>query len=188
MQNSIGNTKIYILIILVSSLFFIPFLGGVNLFDWDEVNFAEIAREMIVSNNYLQVQINYEPFFEKPPLFFWFQVLSMKLFGVNEFAARFPNVIAGIFTLLILYKIGTTLFNRKFGFIWALAYFGSILPHFYFRSGIIDPVFNLFIFLGIYFFIKFKWKKGKSGRDCLIKNKRAIPALGGAVYRISHFN
>ncbi len=179
MQKSFGNTFTYILIILAGSLFFIPFLGGVHLFDWDEVNFAEIAREMIVTNNYLQVQINFEPFFEKPPLFFWFQVLSMKLFGVNEFAARFPNAVFGIFTLLILYKIGTTLFNPKFGFIWALAYFGSILPHFYFRSGIIDPVFNLFIFLGIYFFVKFKWKNENLEGILLSKTKGLYLLLGG---------
>lgn len=179
MQNSNRNTPTYFLIILISALFFIPFLGGVHLFDWDEVNFAEIAREMIVSNNYLQVQINYEPFFEKPPLFFWFQVLAMKIFGVNEFAARFPNAIIGIITLLVLYKIGTTLFNQKFGLIWALAYFGSILPHFYFRSGIIDPLFNLLIFLGIYYFIKFKWKKENMDSILLSKTKGLYLLTGG---------
>ncbi|MCF8368835.1 MAG: glycosyltransferase family 39 protein [Bacteroidales bacterium] len=149
----------YFFIVAAGVLFFIPFLGGVHLFDWDEANFAEIAREMIATGNYLQVQINYLPFFEKPPLFFWLQVISMKLFGINEFAARFPNAITGILTLIILYRIGSKLFDKRFGIIWVLAYFGSILPHFYFKSGIIDPVFNLFIFLGIYLLIKFKWKK-----------------------------
>lgn len=152
----------YVLIFIGGLIIFLPFLGGVHLFDWDEVNFAEIAREMITTNNYLQVQINYEPFYEKPPLFFWLQVISMKLFGINEFAARFPNAITGIITLLVIYHIGAKLLNKKFGMLWALAYFGSILPHFYFRSGIIDPVFNLFIFLGFYYFLKFVWIQEKS--------------------------
>ena len=179
MLNTFNNTKIYLLIILAASLFFIPFLGGVHLFDWDEVNFAEIAREMIVTNNFLQVQINFEPFFEKPPLFFWFQVVAMKIFGVNEFAARLPNAIVGIITLLVLYKTGSTVINRKFGFIWALAYFGSILPHLYFRSGIIDPMFNLFIYLGIYYFIKFKWKKENRDGVLLSKTKGLYLLVGG---------
>ena len=150
----------HILIILISGIiFYFPFLGGVYLFDWDEVNFAEIAREMILTKNYLQVQINFQPFFEKPPLFFWLQVLSMKLFGINEFAARFPNALAGLATLLVLYKAGSQLFSKRFGLIWALAYFGSILPQLYFHSGLIDPVFNLFIFIGIWFMIKYKWKR-----------------------------
>lgn len=152
------NFRNYLFFIFLGSLFFIPFLGGVNLFDWDEVNFAEISREMIATNDYLKVQINFRPFYEKPPLFFWLQVISMKMFGINEFAARFPNAITGIITLIVLFRIGARLFNRKFGFIWAMVYFGSILPHLYFKSGIIDPLFNLFIFLGIYYFLKFKWK------------------------------
>jgi len=179
MQKTLTNTFTYFLIIITASLFFIPFLGGVHLFDWDEVNFAEIAREMIVTNNFLQVQINYEPFFEKPPLFFWFQVVSMKIFGINEFAARFPNAVTGIITLLVLYKTGSIVMDRKFGFIWALAYFGSILPHFYFRSGIIDPMFNLFIYLGIYYFIKFKWKKEGQEDIPLTKTKSFYLLLGG---------
>ena len=83
----------YGLIILFGLLFYVPFLGGVHLFDWDEINFAESAREMIISGNYLNVQINFQPFWEKPPLFIWIQVLSMKIFGINEFAARFPNAL-----------------------------------------------------------------------------------------------
>ena len=78
------------------------------------------------------------------------QALSMKAFGVGEFAARFPNAICGIITLWLLYRIGEQLRGRIFGIAWALAYIGSILPHLYFRSGIIDPWFNLFIFLGLH--------------------------------------
>jgi 4-amino-4-deoxy-L-arabinose transferase-like glycosyltransferase len=141
----------YLAIIAGGALLFFPFLGNVALFDWDEVNFAEIAREMIVTKDYLSVQIDYKPFWEKPPLFMWMQVLSMKLFGINEFAARFPNAICGIATLLAIFAIGKKIFNQKMGLIWVLVYAGSILPFFYFKSGIIDPWFNLFIFLGVYF-------------------------------------
>jgi len=58
----------YLLIALVAALLFIPFLGAVHLFDWDEINFAEAAREMIVSHNFSQVQIEFRPLWEKPPL------------------------------------------------------------------------------------------------------------------------
>ena len=153
------NSTLIFLIAGIAALFFIPFLGGVPLFDWDEINFAEISREMIVLDNYLQMHINFQPFWEKPPLFFWLQAGSMKLFGIGEFAARFPNAVAGIVSLVVLFLMGKRLFSRRFGILWALVYFGSVLPHLYFRSGIIDPWFNLFIFLGIYFFILFYWKR-----------------------------
>jgi 4-amino-4-deoxy-L-arabinose transferase-like glycosyltransferase len=143
---------INLLIAAAAAVMFIPFLGGVHLFDWDEINFAESAREMIVSGDYTTVQINFIPFWEKPPLFIWMQVLSMKIFGINEFAARFPNAICGIVSLLVLFNMGRKLRDTRFGIIWVLMYGGSILPFLYFKSGIIDPWFNLFIFTGIYHF------------------------------------
>lgn len=62
-------------------------LGDVPLYDWDEVNFAECAREMRLSGQYLYAQIGFLPFWEKPPLFFWLQALSMAVWGENAFAA-----------------------------------------------------------------------------------------------------
>ena len=138
----------YLIISILSALLFIPFLGGVHLFDWDEINFAESAREMIIGRDYLNVSINFQPFWEKPPLYIWMQVASMKLFGINEFAARFPNAVCGIVTMLLLYRIGYKYRGQLYARLWVLAFGGSILPLLYFKSGIIDPWFNLFIFLG----------------------------------------
>jgi 4-amino-4-deoxy-L-arabinose transferase-like glycosyltransferase len=145
---------IQLLILAAGLFFFVPFLGRAHLFDWDEINFAEAAREMLATGNFLQVQNNFQPFWEKPPLFFWMQALSMSVFGVNEFAARFVDALCGILTLLIVYRIGKGLFDRRFGLLWAGAFLGSFMPHLFFKSGIIDPVFNLFIFLGIYCIFK----------------------------------
>jgi 4-amino-4-deoxy-L-arabinose transferase-like glycosyltransferase len=148
---NLSRPAIHNIIIFASALIlFTPLLGKVHLFDWDEANFAESAREMIVSGDYFRVQINFDIFWEKPPLFMWLQAISMHLFGINEYAARFPNAIAGLVTLLVIYNLGRKEFDRKFALLWVLAYAGSILPHFYFKSGIIDPVFNLFIFLSIW--------------------------------------
>src|SRR5665647_1673846 len=149
------RSNLYLTIIILSGIvFFIPFLGKVHLFDWDEINFAESAREMIVTGNYHRVQINFQPFWEKPPLFFWLQATCMKIFGINEFAARLPNALFGIITLVTFFLIGKRYKSPKFGFIWAISYLGTFLPHLYFKSAIIDPVFNYFIFLGIYFMYK----------------------------------
>jgi len=167
------QSNLYLIIIILSGIFFfIPFLGKVHLFDWDEINFAESAREMIVTGNYHRVQINFEPFWEKPPLFFWLQVGAMKLFGINEFAARFPNAICGIISLVTFFLIGKKFKSSRFGFIWAISYLGSFLPHLYFKSGIIDPVFNYFIFLGIYFMYL-------SVSKDIFKNKYLYSAVGG---------
>ncbi len=164
-NNSVKYTS---LIIIIASLLFIPFLGQVHLFDWDEINFAECAREMIETGDYFSVKINYQAFWEKPPVFIWMQALSMNIFGVNEFAARLPNAICGIFSLIILYRIGRQLYDESFGILWAFIYASSLLPFFYFKSGIIDPWFNLFIFCGIYYFILFTNYNSKNYKHLIL--------------------
>ncbi len=151
MNEPFGKLTLLLLIALCAVLF-IPFIGNIHLFEWDEINFAECAREMLVSNNYNLVQIDFKPFWEKPPLFFWLQSTSMHFFGIGEFAARLPNALLGILNTIIIYLIGKKEVNAKFGFLWALLFIAMPLPHLYFKSGIIDPWFNFFIFLSVYFF------------------------------------
>jgi 4-amino-4-deoxy-L-arabinose transferase-like glycosyltransferase len=139
-----------LLIALGAAILFIPFLGHVHLFDWDEVNFAECAREMLVSKNYMRVQIDFQPFWEKPPLFIWMQALCMNLFGINEFAARLPNALMGITTLCAIFYIGKRTVSERMAWWWVLLYAGSWLPAFYFKSAIIDPTFNFFIFVSFF--------------------------------------
>ncbi len=145
-----NNGLIIFLIALITAIIFIPFIGNCPLFDWDEVNFAECAREMLVSGNYSRVQLNFRPFWEKPPFFIWLQAGSMNIFGVNEFAARFPNALCAIASLIAIFFIGKKFHSIKFGLIWSLLYAATLLPHLYFKSGLIDPWFNLFIFLSLY--------------------------------------
>ncbi|MVM41345.1 phospholipid carrier-dependent glycosyltransferase [Spirosoma sp. HMF3257] len=178
------NQKLFYSLVLIGlgALFFIPFLGGVRLFDWDEINFAECAREMIALGDYLHVHIDFKPFYEKPPLFFWLQSMMMNVFGINEFSARLPNAICGIITLVYLYHIGQKLHGHRFGLLWALAYMGSVLPHLYFRSGIIDPFFNLFIFASLVNVIFASWKRERLGGAMTVpKNEWTYILLGGTV-------
>jgi 4-amino-4-deoxy-L-arabinose transferase-like glycosyltransferase len=160
--------KNQILILIIGIIIYLPFLGIVHLFDWDEINFAESAREMLISGNYLDVQINFAQFWEKPPLFIWMQAGAMKIFGINEFAARFPNAICGIVTLLAVFNTGKKFRDEKFGWIWLMTYACSILPFLYFKSGIIDPWFNLFIFLGITNFIYYLNSGEHRNRDLVL--------------------
>lgn len=142
-------------LLLLAAGGFLGFLGQPPLFDWDEINFAEAAREMLSSGNFLQVQVNYQPFWEKPPLFFWMQALSMSWFGVGEYAARFPNAIMGILTIFVLYREGSRWRNQLFGRLVSLFYLATLLPTIYFKTGIIDPTFNFFILLGLMSIFKF---------------------------------
>ncbi|MCX8111623.1 MAG: glycosyltransferase family 39 protein [Bacteroidia bacterium] len=133
---------------VIAAVFFVGWvlgLGHVALFDWDEVNFAECAREMRQTGEYLYAQIGFLPFWEKPPLFFWLQALSQSLWGETAFAARLPNAIISFLTLIVLYETGRVWHSHTFGLTWLFLYGISLLPGFYARSGLIDPLFNLFM-------------------------------------------
>ncbi|MBN4082775.1 glycosyltransferase family 39 protein [bacterium AH-315-A23] len=86
-------------------LLFRAFLNAVlPLMDKTEARYAEIARIMEETNNWTTLQIDYGvPFWAKPPLSTWFSAMSFQLFGVNEFAARFPYL---LFSILIIALIG----------------------------------------------------------------------------------
>ena len=162
-------------IVPIGLLLYLPMLGGSHLFDWDEINFAEIAREMIVTGDWLKLQMAYEPFYEKPPFFFWMQALSMKYFGISSFGARLPNALIGVITLWTLYTVGKRLQGNGFGMLWAMLYAVSMLPFLYFKSALIDPTFNLFIFLAIYFLAQMteSWEFVPSNR----RKKRRFRAM-----------
>lgn len=143
---------------------FLPFAGNVSLFDGLELHTAEMAREMLLTGNYLTLQYNFEDHFVTAPLFIWLQALSFGIFGVNEFAARFPNALFGAFLLPLLYAFGKRIFDEKFGNLWAMAWLGSILPLVFLKSGMGDPTANLLAFVSLYFLITGSWKHSKIQR------------------------
>lgn len=67
-------------------------LGLYPLMDTSEARYAEIARKMLTSNDWITPMFDHGvPFWGKPPLSFWAQALSMKVFGIQEFASRFSS-------------------------------------------------------------------------------------------------
>jgi len=96
-------------LLLVVSLPFLQYLGALPLIDPDEGRYAEIAREMLERGDLITPTLNYVVYFEKPPLLYWANAASMKLFGLNEFAARLPSALCGLLTVLATYLIARRL-------------------------------------------------------------------------------
>ena len=84
-----------------------------------EVFFAECAREMIVSNNYVTPLYHKQPFFDKPILVYWLIISMFKLFGLSHFAARIPSIACALGTLLLTGAGCTALYGRRSGLIAA---------------------------------------------------------------------
>lgn len=71
-------------------------LGRLDLWDPDEANYAEIAREMNLSGDFVIPHSNFRPYLEKPPLVFWLATLAMQRVGDREAAARLPAALSGL--------------------------------------------------------------------------------------------
>lgn len=114
-----ARRDISVLLLLFGVAFF-QFLGRIPLIEPDEGRYAEIPREMLERGDFITPLLNYVKYFEKPPLHYWLNAVSMGLFGQNEFAARFPGALMGLLTVLLTYHVGRTLFDRRAGMLAAL--------------------------------------------------------------------
>src|SRR5215470_16555895 len=74
------------LLALSSAIFFFH-LGSYGLWEPDEARYAEIAREMLASGNFVVPHLNYVVYVEKPPLLYWISAAWMAVLGANEFSA-----------------------------------------------------------------------------------------------------
>ena len=76
-------------VFIIAGLIFFFHLGAYGFWEPDEARYAEIAREMLAMRDFIVPHLNYVTYVEKPPLLYWLTALSFRVFGINEFAARF---------------------------------------------------------------------------------------------------
>ena len=112
---------------------------------WDEAIYADNALDMYTYGNPIVMSRNGEPtlYNTKPPLVIWLQALSMHVFGVGEFAVRFPSALAGILTALLLLIFSVrTLGDYRIGLIAVLilATTGGYVHQHVIRTGDLDAV------------------------------------------------
>ena len=119
MVSKIKSSDIITLLIILS-LLFISLLGSHALLNPDEGRYSEITREMLVRGDYITPYLNGIVFLDKPILFYLLEIISIKLFGLQEWSLRLWPALFGIFGCLMLYISGCLLFNRRTGIISAL--------------------------------------------------------------------
>ncbi len=105
-------------IVLAGLIVFFLNLGAAGLWDEDEPIYATCAREMLQRNDWVVPTFNGDLFPDKPPLMYWSMIAGYKLFGINEFGARFLSPLAAIGAALATYHLGRRLFSAEVG-LWA---------------------------------------------------------------------
>ena len=93
-------------LLLIGWLAFLWNLGSIGLIDETEPLFAEAARQMTVTGDWITPYFNGDTRFDKPPLIYWLMVIGYQLLGVNTWAARLPSALAAIaLTILSFYTL-----------------------------------------------------------------------------------
>jgi len=105
---------VLLLLILSGYLYFFQ-LDKIALTDPDETFYGQTAKEMFLKGEWLTPTLYGKPQFEKPILFYWLIEMSYKIFGINEFAVRFPSALFGFLGLVGIYLLGRLLFNNRAG-------------------------------------------------------------------------
>lgn len=132
------------LALLSAALFFFR-LGTPGLFDADEPAYAQAAREMLETGNWITPQFNGQPRFDKPILFYWLLTLSYRIFGVTEFAARFWSALAAVILVGLLSWAGERWFGPPAGCLTGMAITANLLTALLARAAVTDMLLTLFV-------------------------------------------
>lgn len=152
---------LFVATMVLAGLLFFRNIGGYDLWPADEPRFAEVAREMVESGNYLAPHINGQPYKEKPPLLFWAIVAASIPFGdVTEFPARMPSALAALGTVLLTYLLASRLYGRELGLYSALVLSTSALFWWEARSVRTDMLLTFFMTLALYAFWRRHERRG----------------------------
>ncbi len=139
-------TKKWILIAaFIAALFFILPIGGRPLMAPDESRYAEIAREMIASGDWVSPTLNGVRYFEKPPMGYWLWAVSMKLFGQNAFALRLPGMLATLGSALLVFLLALRCLDRRTALFATAVYLTFPLVFVLGSVAILDPILTFFL-------------------------------------------
>jgi len=129
----LNRTAILLLVLVFALIWFVP-LGWRHLLPSDEGRYAEMAREMLVTGDWITPRYNAYKYFEKPPLQTWANALTFAWFGIGEWQARFYTALTGFAGVLLVGFTGARVFNAATGVFAALVLgcspYWSLMGHF----------------------------------------------------------
>ncbi len=138
-----------LLLTLCGFVFFFR-LGGNGIFDLDEGLYAESAREMHLSGDFVTPRVNGRPFFEKPPLVYWLAAGSISTLGKSELAVRLPSAVACSALALLILLFGTRFYGLRAGSIASAAFILSPLVFGSARQLTLDATLDLLIAIALF--------------------------------------
>jgi len=111
----------------------------------DETRYAEIPREMLAARDLVVPRLNGLPYFEKPPMLYWANAASFRLFGQTPWAARLPTRLAGLGTALLVVWAAGAGGRRREGLAAGILLLASPIGFLMARTNLTDGLLTLFL-------------------------------------------
>lgn len=175
---------------LAAAVVFLWRLGAGPLADWDEAYYAEIAREILETGDWIVLRWNGQRFYDQPPLSMWLTAAAFRLAGISEFTARLPSALAGVGVVVVSAMVGNAVGGRPAGIAAAAVLLTS--AHFVAqaRQGTIDVLLAFWTMLAVWGYLRVRegddrrgWllAGAASGVGVLSKSVAALAAPGAIV-------
>lgn len=151
------NYGAFLITAIISMIVIFFNLDGIPLLDPDEPVYAETPKEMLLYDDFISPKIFGEYWYDKPPMYYWLVTLSYKIFGINDFAARFPSASLAVICVLVMLYFGNKMFNKRTGMVSALILLTSIEYFYLGKAAVTDITLNLFLTCSLFSFITKKY-------------------------------
>ena len=171
-------------LLLGVAIIFLAGLGWLPLVERDEALYAEAAREMLASGDWITPRVNGVAFLEKPPLYYWLAAASYRLFDVSPFAARLPSALSAILTVMLTFAVGSRVWGWRAGLLAGIALATSLQMALIGRLGIMDAPLALLTFLALLCYVSWRQRGAASaaaGFGALIGLAVLLKGLAGGL-------
>ena len=159
--------RVYVFIFLFIIAFYLFGLGQMPLLGPDEPRYAQVAREMVLSGDFVTPTLGGYTWFEKPSLLYWMIAGAFKVFGVSDWSARFGSAVCGLLTIAAVWCVGRKI-DDSFGF-WTLIVTSTVLGLIVFsRAASFDVVITMTTTWALACFVLYEFTKNTKRRGFLI--------------------
>jgi 4-amino-4-deoxy-L-arabinose transferase-like glycosyltransferase len=163
---------------LFAALVTLPGLGGGTLWDNSETAYGEVAREIVLTHDWVVLHLNGVPWFVQPPLYFWIGALFAKVLGVSALAMRLPSALATICMGGAIGYATARIAGTRCGIVASIVLSTSLMQAIVGRLAIMDALLDFFVAAAILWF--YRALEPLRGPDALEAGKRSTAFLCGA--------
>ncbi|HLG29309.1 MAG TPA: glycosyltransferase family 39 protein, partial [Candidatus Brocadiales bacterium] len=153
-------------VILISSFSLFFKLGDRSLENSDRILYAEVAREIVQSGDWVVLHHNGEIYLNKPPLFFWLVAIPAHIYGaVTPFIARLPSAVSAVLGIVVIFFLGKQIYRSAIaGLLSSLILLSCYEYSWHARAAQTDMLLCFFIILSLFLFhtsynTKNEWKR-----------------------------